>query len=101
MSILKQAEGGVPVTEVCLEHGMSNASFYKWLSKFAGMRCTSDYALVSNTYVFLPQKFPLNRLTNPISAKRGCVFAPIKMLEYMVLVERSQPIYCWMGRLLI
>lgn len=29
MSILKQAEGGVPVTELCREHGMSNASFYK------------------------------------------------------------------------
>jgi len=29
MSILKQAEGGVPVADLCREHGMSSASFYK------------------------------------------------------------------------
>ena len=27
MSILNQAEGGVPVSELCREHGMSNASW--------------------------------------------------------------------------
>ena len=37
MSILKQAEGGVLVTELCREHGMSSASFYKWRSKYGGM----------------------------------------------------------------
>jgi len=28
LAILRQAEGGVPVSELCGEHGMSNASFY-------------------------------------------------------------------------
>ncbi len=37
LSILKQAENGVPVSELCREHGMSNASFYKWRAKFGGM----------------------------------------------------------------
>ena len=37
MGILKQAEGGVPVPELCREHGMSNASFYKWRAKYGGM----------------------------------------------------------------
>ena len=37
MAILKQAEGGIPVPELCREHGMSSASFYKWRSKFDGM----------------------------------------------------------------
>jgi len=37
MAILKQAESGVPVSELCREHGMSSASFYKWRSKFGGM----------------------------------------------------------------
>lgn len=37
LSILRQAEGGVPVAELCREHGMSNASFYKWRSKYGGM----------------------------------------------------------------
>ena len=37
LSILKQAENGVPVPELCREHGMSSASFYKWRAKFGGM----------------------------------------------------------------
>ncbi|CCO22275.1 conserved protein of unknown function [Maridesulfovibrio hydrothermalis AM13 = DSM 14728] len=37
LNILKQAENGVPVVELCREHGMSNASFYKWRAKYGGM----------------------------------------------------------------
>lgn len=37
MAILKQAEAGTPVPELCREHGMSSATFYKWRSKFGGM----------------------------------------------------------------
>ena len=34
LAILRQGEGGVPVSELCREHAMSNASFYKWRSKY-------------------------------------------------------------------
>jgi putative transposase len=37
LAILKQAENGIPVPDLCREHGMSNATFYKWRSKFGGM----------------------------------------------------------------
>jgi putative transposase len=37
MAILKQAEAGTPVPELCREHGMSSALFYKWRSRFGGM----------------------------------------------------------------
>lgn len=37
IAILKQAEVGSPVPELCREHGMSSATFYKWRSKFGGM----------------------------------------------------------------
>ena len=37
LAILKQAESGVPVPELCREHGMSSASFYKWRAKYGGM----------------------------------------------------------------
>ena len=37
LAILRQAEGGVPVAQLCREHGMSNASFYKWRAKYGGM----------------------------------------------------------------
>ena len=43
MGFLKQAEGGVPVSEMCREHGISSASFYKWRAKFGGM----DASLIS------------------------------------------------------
>jgi putative transposase len=37
MAILKQAETGSIVPDLCREHGMSSASFYKWRAKFGGM----------------------------------------------------------------
>ena len=37
IGILRQAEGGVPVSELCREHGVSAASFYKWRAKYGGM----------------------------------------------------------------
>lgn len=37
LSILRQAEGGVGVSDLCREHGMSTASFYKWRAKYGGM----------------------------------------------------------------
>ncbi len=37
MAILKQAEAGSPIPELCREHGMSSATFYKWRSKYGGM----------------------------------------------------------------
>ena len=37
MAILNQAEAGAPGPELCREHGMSSATFYKWRSKHGGM----------------------------------------------------------------
>ena len=37
IAILKQNEDGVSVADLCREHGMSQASFYKWRSKYGGM----------------------------------------------------------------
>lgn len=43
MAILKEAETGIPVTQLCRDHGMSNATFYKWRAKYGGM----DTAMMS------------------------------------------------------
>ena len=43
IAVLKQAEDGTPVPELCREHGISSAMFYKWRSKFGGM----DVSLMS------------------------------------------------------
>ena len=37
MTILKQAESGTPVPQLCREYGMSTATFYNWRSKYGGM----------------------------------------------------------------
>ena len=37
LAILKQAEEGVKVPDLCREHGMSAAMFYKWRAKYGGM----------------------------------------------------------------
>ena len=50
LAILRQAEGGMPVAELCREHGMSNAAFYKWRAKYGGMEVEPGSArLVSAT----------------------------------------------------
>ena len=37
MGILRQAEGGLAVADLCREHGISGATFYKWRAKYGGM----------------------------------------------------------------
>lgn len=37
LAILKEAEAGTPVPQLCRTHGMSNATFYKWRAKYGGM----------------------------------------------------------------
>jgi len=37
IGFLKEADGGVPVKELCRKYGFSDASFYLWRSKFGGM----------------------------------------------------------------
>lgn len=37
VAILKEGEAGKAVAEVCREHGISNATYYAWKSKYGGM----------------------------------------------------------------
>ena len=37
IGVLKQSQAGTTVPELCREHGISTATFYKWRSKFGGM----------------------------------------------------------------
>ena len=37
IGILKEAEAGAVVTELCREHGMSSATYYAWKAKFGGL----------------------------------------------------------------
>lgn len=37
ISMLKEADAGLSVKEVCRKHGISDATFYNWKSKYGGM----------------------------------------------------------------
>lgn len=63
MAVLKQAEGGVPVFELCREHGMSSASFYKWRAKFGGM----DASMISEMKDMAEENRRLKRMYASLS----------------------------------
>lgn len=37
IAILKQAENGMKTVEVCRQHGITEATLYRWKAKFGGM----------------------------------------------------------------
>ena len=41
VAILKEAEAGIPVKELCRKYGMGNSTFYKWRKKYGGMETSN------------------------------------------------------------
>ncbi len=37
IGVLKDHQAGLPVTELCRKHGISDATFYNWRSRYGGM----------------------------------------------------------------
>ncbi|MBL4919453.1 IS3 family transposase [Szabonella alba] len=63
MAVLRQAESGVAVPELCREHGISTASFYKWRSKYGGM----DASMMSQMKVLEDENRRLKRMFADLS----------------------------------
>jgi putative transposase len=40
VSILKEADAGLPVKDLCRKHGISDATYYNWKSKYGGMEAS-------------------------------------------------------------
>ena len=40
ISVLKEADAGMKVEELCRKHGISNATYYNWKSKYGGMEAS-------------------------------------------------------------
>lgn len=40
ISILKEADTGMKVDDICRKHGISNATYYVWKSKYGGMEAS-------------------------------------------------------------
>jgi putative transposase len=40
VAILKEADSGMQVKDVCRKHGISDATYYNWKSKYGGMEAS-------------------------------------------------------------
>lgn len=40
ITILKQADGGIKVKDLCREHGVSDATYYNWKAKYGGLEAS-------------------------------------------------------------
>ena len=69
LAILKQAESGVPVPELCRQHGMSSASLYKWRSKYGGM----DASMMSRLKELEQENSRLKRMYADVQLKYEAV----------------------------
>lgn len=47
IGILKEHQAGMSAAELCRKHGISDATFYKWRSKFGGMEVSDARKLKS------------------------------------------------------
>ncbi len=69
VSILKEAESGVPVPELCRTHGMSSAAFYQWSSKYGGM----DASLISEMKQLQAENARLKRMYADVSMQNELI----------------------------
>jgi putative transposase len=37
IGVLKEAEAGIKIADLCRKHGISDATYYNWKAKFGGM----------------------------------------------------------------
>ena len=68
LAILRQAEGGMPVAELCRDHGMSNASFYKRRAKYGGMHAS----MIAQTKALEDETVGLRRCSPNSECKTIC-----------------------------
>lgn len=69
INILKQAEGGTAVPELCREHGMSSATFYKWRAKFGGM----DVSMISRMKELEAENARLKRMYADVQLQNDAI----------------------------
>ncbi|ARW12097.1 Low calcium response locus protein (plasmid) [Acetobacter ascendens] len=63
MGVIRQAEGGVSVPDLCREHGISNVTFYRWRAKYGGM----DASMISQMKALEEENRRLKRMYADLS----------------------------------
>jgi transposase-like protein len=59
IGILKETDAGTPVKEICRSHGISDATYYNWKSKYGGMSATKPNQAVTESLLDLVSHFIL------------------------------------------
>jgi len=72
MAILKQAQAGTPVPELCREHDMSSATFYKWRAIYGCMdsAMTARLKALEVENALLKKCMPKNAKTSTMNSKK-------------------------------
>ncbi len=84
VSILKEAENGVPVSELCRTHGMSSASFYQWRSLYGGM----DASLISEMKHLQAEHSRLTRMSADMAMQNAFVKVFLANMYCALLTEQ-------------
>ena len=74
MQILKQAESGVPITELCREHGIGTTTFYNWRNKYGGM----DTSLMSQMKSLAAENARIKRMYAEASMQKDLLQDALK-----------------------
>jgi len=85
MAVLRQAEGGVPVPELCREHGISSASFYKWRAKYGGM----DASMMSQMKALEDENRRLKRMYADLSMQADLLKEALGKNEAAISAPRA------------
>ena len=90
LAVLKQAEGGAPVVNLLREHGISNATFYKWRAKYGGM----DASLMARMKELEDENRRLKKMYAEEKLKAEIV---MEALEKKVVAPFRRKAMVWMG----
>ena len=85
--ILKEAENGVPVFELCRTHGMSSAVFCQWRSKYGGR----DASLISEMEQSQAENARLKRMHADIAMQNKLVREALVKSRKAVFTTRDGP----------
>jgi transposase-like protein len=69
VAILKSADAGMRVSELCRKHGISEATYYKWKSKYGGMEVPPEQRRRRQRQ---PAPIPPISISAPISRRNSC-----------------------------
>ena len=91
LAILKEAEAGVKVPDLCHKHGMSDATFYKWRAKFGGM----DSSMMKHMKELEGENRPLKKMCAGKALRRRSSRRPSKTSGEAISTQRDGPAcYC-------